>query len=905
MTNFYVDENRVELIDGLQNTLNCVQDLRSSRWVSLEAPAGWGKTRIVHELYKRLAEDQILPYWPLSITRPLNLTSDTILQQRKCTFPTPDLFERSPSALPDFMWFGVNCETRGGVPWKTLIDDFSQFDYHGTYLEASWSKKVSLINKELTVRERIKKAGLAVVNELEVETVAHVIDKTLEHTVPHLGLVLNLTKLGISSLYEKYSDQQRIATPGSLRYQDKTKVITDSMIKTISRMAIPGLPLIVFIEDIHKATPDLERFIDSLVRTDAAILIISTSLPGELDKLQILGQTCCDEKLQDKVVRIRHGAQIVSDTFPKGASLQAVSCSIKSEIVRGYYPNVEHETLNKLVARFNNPLALELFCLIPAYRRKFANGKLTLSSEEIESLPYSLESLYLTYWEMLSTPAQQLLGLATITTMDKCMVWDHEVLLRVCGEDDVLKEIQFTGINDTSLDGWSFGIEGYLKQFYEIDLMLVAAKSAKGLFHPDEVESILMTLTMVLNDSNLPIYEHSQRSFYTAQLVLFLRKNGYPITDDLLINAIRQLQEAAFFNFKLEADICDLFLSMDIPLTSPEHHKAAVGLLQSDEFHSKLLQYNQEVNLTLEAYEKILESSTKRFGPKAECTLSIRRDIAIYKAWNSECDRKDLVTDFEAILNEMHHALGSDHSETIRTKMEFISLLFNEGDIHKAIGHFKDLYLVSGWDKKRTDPSNMETRIAMAFWKADSGRVHSAETELENLLFDFLNPEDNDYLEVDIYLLAEYHYWKVSIDDLVESEHFYEDLLPTIDLSDYSHDDVFLGNILVGHAIYLTKVGKKDDSISLSNEVLTPLFKNTSEGVSPFATDMIIGFRLDIASLLQQHGYLADALDWYITTDSLFLYGTPSKQVQIAQNNVSKLNKTLNTNREGKVLRAY
>lgn len=51
----FVGESRLLLVDGLVTLFDQVNERNESCWVSIEAPSGWGKTRIAQEFYARLA----------------------------------------------------------------------------------------------------------------------------------------------------------------------------------------------------------------------------------------------------------------------------------------------------------------------------------------------------------------------------------------------------------------------------------------------------------------------------------------------------------------------------------------------------------------------------------------------------------------------------------------------------------------------------------------------------------------------------------------------------------------------------------------------------------------------------------------------------------------------------------
>lgn len=64
---------------------------------------------------------------------------------------------------------------------------------------------------------------------------------------------------------------------------DQRPDIVDGAVDLVTRLARPGLPFIVFVEDLHRATGLVEELITRLVRANAAILIVTSAWPGELD----------------------------------------------------------------------------------------------------------------------------------------------------------------------------------------------------------------------------------------------------------------------------------------------------------------------------------------------------------------------------------------------------------------------------------------------------------------------------------------------------------------------------------------------------------------------------------------------------------------------------------------------
>lgn len=92
--------SRIRLVDGLLALVDQVQALGEARWVSLEAPSGWGKTRVAQALYERLAARQTQAYWPATILEATAAANaDDISYRRKRIFPDPARLDRAAGRL--------------------------------------------------------------------------------------------------------------------------------------------------------------------------------------------------------------------------------------------------------------------------------------------------------------------------------------------------------------------------------------------------------------------------------------------------------------------------------------------------------------------------------------------------------------------------------------------------------------------------------------------------------------------------------------------------------------------------------------------------------------------------------------------------------------------------------------
>ncbi len=79
----FVGAQRIDLVEELLCRFDEVSRTRVPQWVPLEAPTGWGKSRIAQEFYGRLAAERQDdgPYWPSSIVESIN-EDDTLARQQ-------------------------------------------------------------------------------------------------------------------------------------------------------------------------------------------------------------------------------------------------------------------------------------------------------------------------------------------------------------------------------------------------------------------------------------------------------------------------------------------------------------------------------------------------------------------------------------------------------------------------------------------------------------------------------------------------------------------------------------------------------------------------------------------------------------------------------------------------------
>ncbi|WP_177419504.1 hypothetical protein [endosymbiont of Lamellibrachia barhami] len=473
----FVGESRLLLVDGLVTLFDQVNERNESCWVSIEAPSGWGKTRVAQEFYARLAARQEQHYWPATILEASDVDSLDVSARRKRVFPNPQYFKRPPGSLPNFMWWGIACDMRNGVASQTLLEDLQQLDAHKIYLEATWAAHASFKEKRFPTLAAAKQALSDVVEEAASAGLGEVIEQVSGATVPGLGLIVKLGRWGIGKTKTSCETKEKLLAGGKLDDGSNRDDLLEDIVATVAKMARPGLPTVVFVEDFHKATPLMEELVERLVRTNAALLIITTSWPGELDFGGTPQKLFADDFLKSRILRIQTGTEL-PDLFHSGASMDELPKQALREIILSYYPHTDEETLEHLASRYNNPLPLELVCTMPVYQDNFAaNGKLKLSAQEIDALPIEVEDLYRELWKALPIEAQQALALATLAIPEQDSAWHSHLIQSAIQQCDGIgnhKAIARMLETDRIPHGWARFIETWLRRFNEPDQLHIA-----------------------------------------------------------------------------------------------------------------------------------------------------------------------------------------------------------------------------------------------------------------------------------------------------------------------------------------------------------------------------------------------------------------------------------------------
>lgn len=742
----FVGKSRIRLVDGLVNVVDAASTNNEACWVSLEAPSGWGKTRVVQQLYERLAARQEKRYWPATILEASESGKGDVLSRRKRIYPKSTCFDREQGALPEFMWLGIACELRGGVASQVLLDDLQQLQDHAIYLEASWSALASFKEKRFPTLAQAKKTVTGVIEEAMSHGLGKIAENIANASVPGMGLVVKLGSLGIDKSKAHLKQNKLVNSCGSLSPSNDNSDLIEDTVAIIRKLAKPGLPMILFVEDLHKAPPIMETFIDNLVRLNASVVIITSTWPGEIERLDKLQKTLNETDIQQRFIRIQHDCDIANPCFPKGASLDALSQESLRAIIRAYYPKVEEETLNLLSARFNNPLPLELVCTLPINSESFSDGDLNLTVKEIENLPSNVEALYQELWNALPTPVQQALALSTTFIPEHRADWDNELLITTIKQwtqNSSHKVIANVLEQEQVPHGWTRSIETWLKRFNEPDQIYIARRRINDMFRPQTIDQLLKVLIAQLQNIELDISLHSKKDQHIAWLILSLHKKNLVEDHHLVLTAIRVLQEAL--------------------LAFPAENKTLLELgglleqlvIEGDTFEwlagRKVTAYTLvdcgKIQEGLTAFNALLEDEIKVLGSNSLACFSTRSDIAYL--WSHYLGSPSgALHSYRSLLTDQTRVLGADARDTLTTRMDYINTLAECGKeealfVHNEPFNAEEVLTLHGClldDLTRllgpNDVLTFRSRTDMANWLAESGEIDKALTHYRQILVD-------------------------------------------------------------------------------------------------------------------------------------------------------------------------
>ena len=720
----FVGESRVGLVDGLVDLYEDVREQRRSCWVSLEAPSGWGKTRVGRELYARLAATQVVPaYWPAVI----EASDRKVVEPREWTRPA--------GALPEFLWWGISCSTRRGegLASAALAGDVGRLSEHGTYLQEVTKKK----QKRWGVRERFGDGMRAATEEGAGELIGWVGEQVAGAAVPGLGALVRLGRWGAKKAVDKHQVKRDIATPtdfgGSADVEDD---IVEHTADAVGRLTGVGFPVVMLVEDIHDADGVLLELLDKLLCRDGSLLLVTTAWPEKIGK---------DSKVQmlmgehaGRLRRVGHTAP-AGEGFPEGAGLLDLEADARRAILRGYFPEVEDTTEEKLLELYVNPLALELVCELYRTFDDFRDaGELRIPPGELKALPRDVRELYRKLWDELPVEIRVSLAVAQVITPMSINSdtgggedrWNRKVLRDVLANLEYRRTegIRAEEVRDAlgrapDAHTWVRIVDDYLRAFTEEPQKSIADKDGGTLLQEsvkDARRQVLTQLakTLLNSDENTPTHNR-------ARSILALHAEGHITADAIAADAIATLLNDLADNARELPErlrLCEHFTPLD-----------TTDIPRETAFTIRHLGANAHGQAgdplkAITALDELLEDHL--LGDDHPDTLTVRNNRA---GWLGESGRlKEAIADYRELLEDCERSLTPDHQLILRTRQDLARWLGESGRLTDAINAHCDVLRSVDTD----DPLRIMVRHDIARWVGRSGRAQEAVDKYNELLED-------------------------------------------------------------------------------------------------------------------------------------------------------------------------
>ena len=638
----FVGESRKLLVDGLALAFKQMCDSGESRWVSLEAPTGQGKTRVGREFYARLAAGQSSPrYWPEAISNP----------HRKAVVPTGD---REARSLPEFLWWGVSYGARDGVGGEALRSFLGQLERHAPFVGIACRRSRGLTEKAI---QGFHKEWQALAKVLALELAGKAIP--LFGPMQHGG---SRGKDAIKALRE----DRRLVSEASDIGEDGAKLASD-VIDDLCAPSKTKFPLVVFVEDLHLADPTLLEVIGGLLRRGSHVLAVTTTWPGMIDAKPELASLVRD--LGTRVWRVDERCPEDS-VFPEGAGFVDLDTDDRSRIVRGHYRQADPRSVALLTGRYANPGPIVLVCEMSKYRDAFGDrGDLYISPEEIDALPDGTAELYREHWKQLPARLRLRYAVAAAISPEEISpelslghrAWSDPVLDEVIERLELPTSADLAGPAGAALDvyGWVVHIDTHRRRWAETDQRHIAANDGRALLNT----RVIPAAKRVLSELAQVVLREGPLDTYRTRTIIALDAQGFisdpePVTaaiaavltdlghDDTLRPQRRRLY-SRYLELRESSDV-DGQTDMQVRLNGIDAIVAS---------HPKV---------ACREYRELCIRAKDSLGPEHPETLRTRNSLAV--AQRHAGNHQEAIKLLKKVAKRRARILGKDHPDTLRTR---------------------------------------------------------------------------------------------------------------------------------------------------------------------------------------------------------------------------------------------
>jgi len=690
----FVGDDRVALVDELVAAFDEVVADGGVRVHVLSAPSGLGKTRVVQELYARLAEAQPEPrYWPTELT-----DQSDWKQSRKLTHPIE--VEVPPGAEIPWLWWGLSCQRRqSGVLHQALFEDIPQVVAHGASIDGRRSSGSSA--------QRAFDVSDAVVN---IVSLAGVSTAAFLAGPLSIGGISMTAWWGARHLSDKVRSRQERRTKGRDGFvidaslqgrEDELAELARSVAKLSSQV-----PFVMVIDDAHWADTTLVSFLQHLAQNSASrVLVVATQWP------QIDADTPW-EGFRKNDATLVHDLVSLDDV--------AVRVLIRSEYQRiagdgiPFDPAVADLVADRLGS---SPMAIRALFGIERTRRLIDQGSLV--EAETNWIPRDLKSLLSLYWEELPSEVQDVLAIAAVAGSRFPDV-------------PVLEAAEAQGIKDAAgLLAQSHQPFGYVKPVSEITHWFtdpifhdVAFEAAQDQLTPDEIAQVHEALGSFARSA-----EPEDPAAELAWAIHVELADLTYVDPSMAASSAVKLAKSALerFDFNTVVAMLDRAQAWSPEATHDDN-------LQARAVRVALLAYEGRFKEVIDKAESLLPELREALGSDHFDVLATRNNLAT--ALGEVGRVEDAIAAFDRLWDDERRFLGSDDPKTFITRKNLAATLGAAGLIDDAIAALEQVLADECRVLGSDDRQSLLTRKELACWSGEAGRIDDAIAALEQVLAD-------------------------------------------------------------------------------------------------------------------------------------------------------------------------
>lgn len=382
----FVGEARIKAVQEVVESFKAMRE-GGSRIITVEGPMGFGKTRVVQEVYTKLANEyQNNPkYWPLYLTGNNAFSSELGRRLETRGLIAPCAGSAASDAVMEWIWWGLSC--RQGET--------------GTQLSAMSSAQNQLLQhvERLSIKAVRRKRDI-------LFGLADVALKGIKASNSPIVEALDAAQ-GLASLLHEYSSPNAASKQLESRSEAERRVelaqgIAEQLKLISSKSFCNTVPVIIVIDDAHWAGSDeLLLLRELLEEDDARILVLATAWP-EADRagyFQYLNEL--EANHPEKSIRI---------------NLERLAQSELACLITEAAPKTEPQAIQDLAALAGgNPLVLNCILDLPIIKSDVnADGRIDTSPTEFRKMPPALKQYYQGMWRNLGEIERELLAVLAI-----------------------------------------------------------------------------------------------------------------------------------------------------------------------------------------------------------------------------------------------------------------------------------------------------------------------------------------------------------------------------------------------------------------------------------------------------------------------------------------------------------